>query len=1332
MALTNSARSKLFKLVQQSKKLLYQEIQDQLQLHYGIFPKDGKVILVEELTTSDADVIYTAKLLRDRLTYLAANLAEPSNKIKESIEQLIREQAFSILNRMAALRMAEERGIIRETVGKFFNSEGFQVYDSITGQGATTNTYTRYKWYIHAIFDELSLDLPSIFDRFSPYSLIFPSEESLTALLEIINNEEVSIHREEGSQPLNLWKQDETIGWIYQYYNGREEISVMREASSAPRNSRELAVRNQFFTPRYVVQFLTDNSLGRIWHEMTKGKTDLISVCQYLIRRPNELFLGKGQTRPEKADDTIDYIEYRPIKDPREILILDPACGSMHFGLYSFDLMEVIYREAWDHHPELLTDLRLKMTRQQFLNQVPEFIIRHNIHGVDIDPRALQIAALSLWLRAQKSFDKLGLPAVDRSSITRSNLVLAEAMPGNAAMLSELVKPLDKPMRQLMLAIWEKMQLAGETGLLLRIENEIDETIKEIAKGLTKEIKTAQLDLSAEESQTLVAEKAALYATKKYRDDFLMNAEAQVLNLLKQLAEASTNGDAYQKLLFSDDTARGFSFIDLCRKRYDVIVMNPPFGASSVNTKAYIDKNFQFSRDDLAAVFLDRMAELSAIHGKVGCISTRTIFFLGSFDKWRTIPFTDNYTPFAYADFGDGVLDATVETACYILDHASSKLMKSFFLRILLNDDKESGLRQCIYAIRNNEFIKGLYYLNFSSFQSIPGMPFAYWLKESAILKFKQFRKLEDNQANIRVGLQTGDDFRFLRNYWEVESNKISTSDFVKDNKNSYWAFYTKTDFASPFFSPITLVVNWKEFGKELQNFYDSKGKLRSALRSSEYYGKPGISYMLRSTRIFPYASPKNCIPTAGRSQIFNKGSDIYNLFAFVASNIFSSLVRLKGEQFARPKFQAGMLQEIPSPNLNLLSFSEVENEVNERYINSQITYVYKEPYLEFIVPKVFLKSAKDSLYDSSSLISSEIETQICSLYNLDNEEYESLKVDLEEALSIRKDFSNEGDSQNYEDAFALIQYLVGVFFKRYDLSLCWNDSLRPSLYKIFETLKSKPLGCIEASKEADTFNYPTGDIFDCTSGKGGIFKAFETYFKYLALNGFKDIHENLLLALNITNINQIFNNPNLLFNYHLGVYSMNKRISPIYWLLSSRGGNYNVWISYHNLNDQTLFKIVNNFIEPKLIDVEASIRKLELNTNLDNKGKKELAELQDFLHELQEMETEILRVAALPYKPNHDDGVLITAAPLYKLFRHAKWRKSTEECWKALEKGEYDWAHLAYAIWPERVTKMCKKDLSLAIAHGLEKICEIKPKEKKERVKKVPKEIKKDLKLDL
>jgi hypothetical protein len=191
-----------------------------------------------------------------------------------------------------------------------------------------------YRSYIYSIFDELAVDLAVLFDRFSPMGRLFPKESVLMELLSLINEPEM----------VPLWAEDETIGWIYQYFNSIEERKKMRAESQAPRNSRELAVRNQFFTPRYVVEFLTDNTLGRIWYEMTRGETALKDTCRYLVRRPNEIFLKKGESAPPQAETGEElsqeelirqpvHIEYRPLKDPRIIRMLDPACGSMHFGL---------------------------------------------------------------------------------------------------------------------------------------------------------------------------------------------------------------------------------------------------------------------------------------------------------------------------------------------------------------------------------------------------------------------------------------------------------------------------------------------------------------------------------------------------------------------------------------------------------------------------------------------------------------------------------------------------------------------------------------------------------------------------------------------------------------------------------------------------------------------------------------------------------------------------------------------------------------------------------------------------------------------------------------
>lgn len=181
-----------------------------------------------------------------------------------------------------------------------------------------------------------------------------------------------------------------------------------------------------------------------------------------------------------------EVIEERAIKEPTEILSMDPTCGSMHFGLYLYEVYEYIYMDAWDNHPELLVKFREVHTRDSFHHEVPKLILENNIYGCEIDPRALQLAALSLWLRAQRSYGEMGIEAADRPLIKKSNLVLAEAMPGNKKLLKGLMEELDKPMQNLIKKIWDKMQFVGESGLLFKMEKEIDDEIEYLRKNWTK------------------------------------------------------------------------------------------------------------------------------------------------------------------------------------------------------------------------------------------------------------------------------------------------------------------------------------------------------------------------------------------------------------------------------------------------------------------------------------------------------------------------------------------------------------------------------------------------------------------------------------------------------------------------------------------------------------------------------------------------------------------------------------------------------------------------------------------------------------------------------
>ncbi len=183
------------------------------------------------------------------------------------------------------------------------------------------------------------------------------------------------------------------------------------------------------------------------------------------------------------------------------------------------------------------------------------------------------------------------------------------------------------------------------------------------------------------------------------------------------------------------------------------------------------------------------------------------------------------------------------------------------------------------------------------------------------------------------------------------------------------------------------------------------------------------------------------------------------------------------------------------------------------------------------------------------------------------------------------------------------------------------------------------------------------------------------------------------------------------------------RRKAPIYWPLSTASGSYTIWLYYHRLNGQTLYAAVNQYVEPKIGEVGRGIARIEDELKSASGGeatrlRDRLNETQAFLSELRDLREELLRIAELPYEPNLNDGVIVNAAPPHRLFNLRSWSNDTKNIWDKLKKGEYDWAHMAYKMWPDRVRAVCKKDRSIAIAHGLEDTCETGVREMKQNRK--------------
>ncbi len=781
MTLDKALRNTLRNTVTRCRRLLEDAVGDVLEGRLGI-GRDGQVEDAGRMGhLSEPEMEHREEVI-SHLRHIEAGGFKPA----DAVAQLIREVAYTHLNRLCAYKMLEKRKLIREAVGRGLDSNGFKFYlvdhpedEKLWSSGQQD---VAYRHFLEWLGGTLSEEIGVLFSPTDPANRLFPPQRTLDAVLDLVNSEELS----------EVWDEEETIGWVYQYYTPKELRDQARKESQAPRNSYELSFRNQFYTPDYVVRFLVDNTLGRTWYEMRQGNTRLTEQCTYLVRRPDEVFLtgtsspevlraqgwlrGESRVEPDvvslghtvdgynrvpgfgeggsewveerlprlssgeaegfKTQELLDllfllcrqekfvegtleevaneigalrailrervdsgrrdgasqeerlrapaFVPYRAPKDPRELKILDPACGSGHFLLYCFDLLETLYEEAYDDE-QLGEAFREEYSdREGFLRAVPALILRHNLHGIDIDVRATQIAALALWLRAQRSYQNLGLKRHERPEITRANVVCAEPMPGEREMLADFAEALEPPvLGQLVDVVFDKMKLAGEAGSLLKIEEEIEDAIARAKSQWQREFERAtdrrgnELLLTHSEMDQLSGRantQMDLFDVSRVTDEeFWGRAEGQVIEALHSYStgSASTNGESYQRRLFADDAAQGFAFVDVCRTRFDVVLMNPPFGEASKPSKAYIEKNYPRTKNDVYAAFVERGLDWLHPGGLLGAITSRTGFFLSSFRKWREEIVLEEARPTVVADLGQGVLDtAMVETAAYALEKA--------------------------------------------------------------------------------------------------------------------------------------------------------------------------------------------------------------------------------------------------------------------------------------------------------------------------------------------------------------------------------------------------------------------------------------------------------------------------------------------------------------------------------------------------------------------------------------------------------------------------------------------------------------------------------------
>ncbi len=1327
-------RNKLRNVVTQCRKLLEDSISQELEGKYGIFAKKDQITadpnvkmthLTEEEQAARKDIL-------DHFGHISARGFKP----KDSLDQLVREIAFTHLNRLCAYKMMEAREVyvggqkFRETVSRGVNSNGVKFYlaeheedERLFNTGHQDVAYRHYlDWLGGALSDEIGV----LFNPNDPANRLYPRQKTLDEVLELLNEGGIKAEETElREQWPQIWSQDETIGWVYQYFTPKELRDQARKESSAPRNSYELAFRNQFFTPRYVVEFLTDNTLGRIWYEMRKGETKLKDQCRYMVRRPTEMFLREGEQPPKDASEGRDdlsqeemlklpvHIPHRPKKDPRELKILDPACGSGHFLLYCFDLLLTIYEEAYadpDLGPALKKDYP---TLDALKRDVPRLILANNLHGIDIDLRASQIAALALWLRCQRAYQDMGFKK-DRPKITRSNFVCAEPMPGEAQMLKEFVGQLEpKVLGQVVEVVFDRMKLAGEAGSLLKIEEEIRDAIREAKRQFAIGGISIQRTLFDKPSEPVVK----VFSVKDITDaQFFEGAEAQVIEALRSYAEKAQNGQRLQRRLFSEDAVRGFAFVDLCQKRYDVVLMNPPFGQSAIPARSYLENAYSAKRQDLAASFIARWHSLT-LDGCLGCIVTRSIFFLSSYTNWRKAFAAGEAGVRVLADLGQGVLDTAMVEACAAVFGGNAQSAPSLFLDVREDVDKQPVLERKSALPTEACGLDRIYSAPLQSFTDIPTVAFCYWVSCSTRSAFRRLSSFLADGNEAWVGLQTNDDCRWIRLWTEVPMNCHGRE--RSNELRRSWVPYSKGGAFSNFYGDLHLVIDWTRDGQTIKVWKEEQVGLGLITRNNSKcwnetkYFRSGVTWTQRSQiGLGVRALPSGTIfGIKGPAAFAGRHLNNETLLAVMNSTVFRGLVAL---HMAFGSYDTGVMQRTPIPKLTNEQKHELGVLARDIVTNMAALDEANELSHRFLCVNTTASSIADCsrvLAEQQQCMHAEnlskqkrIDLIVANAYGLSECEIESLQRQI---VSLDDDESGEVNEEEEADvttslASDLLSYGIGVVFGRWDCRLALGQKVSTPFGDPFAPLPLAAPGslpCKNGSVVAEIpEDYPIlidsdGVAVDDPDHPDDIVLNVRRVLEVLWNDRADSIEEEVCNMLGAKDLRDYFRKPGKggFWDDHISRYSKSRRKAPIYWLLQSSKKNYAIWLYYHRLDKDLLFKALKNYVEPKIRLEEDCLKTLRAQKATAGESGKEAKRLakdmerqEDFLSELRDFEDKLRRAANLHLEPDLNDGVVLNIAPLWEL---VPW-KEAKKYWDELLESQYEWSSIGKQLRQKGLVK--------------------------------------------
>lgn len=616
------------------------------------------------------------------------------------------------------------------------------------------------------------------------------------------------------------------VGWLYQYYNTEPKEQVFANLKKNIKiSAANIPAATQLFTPDWIVRYMVENSLGRLWSE---GHPDFDkSEWKY--------YLNEAPQEPQVAQQLAELRKGYAALTPEDIKCIDPCMGSGHILAYLFDVLMQIYRSAG------YTD-----------RDAAASIVEHNLYGLDIDDRAAQMAYFVVMMKGCH---------YDSRFLRRHLKPHVYAIQESGELTTDALGRLGK-------------QESTARALLDGFKN-----AKEYGSILQPKVTLAELDALQEQ--------------------------------LREVDGASDMGSLTDQLVAGQIVNVLYPLIEQARmlvQKYDVVVTNPPYmGASNMNPRLndFIKNHYPDYKSDFFSAFIVRGSEMTKPEGYCGYFTPYVWMFIKSYEKLREYLYTnttvETLIQFEYSAFEE----ATVPVCTFVFKNSHVN-KKGCYLRLVdFRGGMEVQRQKTLEAIANHDC--GFYYeQNTDNFSKIPGSPVAYWVSKAFIKTFDE--KKIDNYGSTNNGFTTGDNNKFLRQWYEVSYSKINFAASDIDDacqSKAIWFPYNKGGAFRKWYGNNDYVINWYDNG------FDIKAYGHLVPRSMKYQFKASISWskITSSVSSFRIKSAGTMFDVAGLS-LFLRDEEISNYILALCNSCYAQ----KCLEFLSPtlNYETGHISSIP------------------------------------------------------------------------------------------------------------------------------------------------------------------------------------------------------------------------------------------------------------------------------------------------------------------------------------------------------------------------------------------------------------------------------------